>query len=136
MTTTGLPPEVTPGRSPWPGVALALGAAGIALLGQQVLPAVSPLLVSIVVGVVLTNLWKIPETFAPGMKVAAQRFLRLGIVLLGLQLALGDILALGPAMLVVVVLIVSLGIGGTLVLGRALGVPPMHRLLIACGFSI
>ena len=129
-------PEVASRRSLWPGVALALGAAGIALVGQQLLTTVSPLLIAIVLGIALTNLWSIPESFAPGMKLAAQRFLRLGIVVLGLQLALGDILALGPRMILVVLLIVGLGIGGTLVLGRALGVPPMQRLLIACGFSI
>lgn len=56
--------------------------------------------------------------------------------MLGLQLALGDILALGPGMIIVVLLIVGFGIGGTLFIGRALVVPPMQRLLIACGFSI
>lgn len=136
MPIKNLQREQTPVRSPWPGLALALGAAGVALLGQKVLPTISPLLVAIILGVALTNLWTIPDAFAPGMKVAAQRFLRLGIVVLGLQLALGDILALGPRMILVVLLIVGLGIGGTLVVGRALGVPPMQRLLIACGFSI
>lgn len=122
--------------SPVPGLTLALSAAGVSLLLQQVLPAVSPLLVAIVLGVVLTNVWRIPESFTPGMKVAALRLLRLGIVVLGLQLALGDIVALGPQLTLVVVLIVTLGVGGTLLIGHALGVPPMQRLLIACGFSI
>lgn len=103
---------------------------------QQILPTVSPLLVAIVLGVALTNLWTIPAVFSPGMKVAGKRLLRLGIMVLGLQLALGDILALGPGMIVVVLLIVGLGIGGTMVIGRAVGVPPTQRLLIACGFSI
>ena len=129
-------PEVASRRSLWPGVALALVAAGLALVGQQLLPTVSPLLIAIGLGIALTNLWSIPESFAPGMNLAAQRLLRVGLVVQGLQLALGDILALGPRMILVVLLIVGLGIGGTLVLGRALGVPPMQRLLIACGFSI
>lgn len=138
-TRPGPGPAPGPGdehRSIWPGLGLALAAAGVALLVQRVLPMVSPLLVAIVLGVVLTNLWTVPEILAPGMRVAAKRLLRLGIVVLGLQLALGDILALGPGMIVVVILIVGLGIGGTLTIGKALGVPPMQRLLIACGFSI
>ena len=141
--TPGCPPlhECGPGRSDdrssvWPGLGLALAAAGVALLVQQLLPTVSPLLVAILLGMVVTNLWTIPESFQPGMKVAAKRLLRLGIVVIGLQLALGDILALGRGMIVVVLLIVGLGIGGTLLIGKALGVPPMQRLLIACGFSI
>lgn len=123
-------------HSIWPGLALALAAAGVALLVQQVLPTVSPLLVAIVLGVTLTNVWRIPDVFDPGLKIAGKRLLRLGIVVLGLQLALGDILALGPGMIVVVLLIVGLGIGGTLLMGKVLGVSPMQRLLIACGFSI
>ncbi|MFW5470422.1 YeiH family protein [Knoellia sp. CPCC 206435] len=120
----------------WPGLTLAFAAAGAALLAQQALPAVSPLLVAIVLGVALTNLWTVPQSLAPGLQVAAKRLLRLGIVMLGLQLALGDILALGPGMILVVLLIVGLGIAGTVLIGRTLGVPPMQRLLIACGFSI
>lgn len=125
-------------RSPgiWQGLLLAFAAAGVALLVQRVLPTVSPLLVAIVLGVALTNLWTIPDVFDPGMQVAAKRVLRLGVVFLGLQLALRDILALGWGMIVVVLIIVGLGIAGTLVIGKALGVSPMQRLLIACGFSI
>jgi uncharacterized integral membrane protein (TIGR00698 family) len=120
----------------WPGLLLALAAAGAALLVSQVLPTVSPLLVAILLGVGLTNVWTIPGSCTPGLNLAGRRLLRLGIVVLGLQLALGDIYALGWGIILVVLLIVGLGIGGTLVMGAWLGVPPMQRLLIGCGFSI
>lgn len=119
-----------------PGLALALVAAGIALLVQRLVPTLSALLVAIVLGVVLTNVSTLPAVFTPGVQLASKRLLRLGIVFLGLQLALPDILALGAPMIVVVVGIVALGMGGTIVIGRVLGVPPMQRLLIASGFSI
>ena len=119
-----------------PGLALAFVAAGLALLVQRLVPTLSALLVAIVLGVVLTNVRTLPAVFTPGVQVAAKRLLRLGIVFLGLQLALPDILALGAPMIVVVVGIVALGMGGTIVIGRSLGVPPMQRLLIASGFSI
>ena len=119
-----------------PGLALAFAAAVAAWAVQQLLPAVSALLVAILLGVVITHLWRLPEAVGPGMRVAAKRVLRLGIVVLGLQLALDDILALGPGVLAVVLLIVAIGILGTLALGRWMGIPGPLTLLVACGFSI
>ncbi|WP_350348263.1 putative sulfate exporter family transporter [Agromyces sp. G08B096] len=119
-----------------PGLAVAALAAGASLAATLVLPAVSALLVAIVLGVLARNLLPLPAALEPGLAVAAKRVLRIGIVLLGLQLVLGDILALGPGMIAVVVAIVAVGIGATLAAGRWLGVPPAQRLLIACGFSI
>lgn len=119
-----------------PGLALALAAAGLSLALTLVLPTVSALLVAIVLGVACRNLLPLPAALDPGLALAAKRLLRIGIVLLGLQLVLGDILALGPGMIAVVVAIVAVGILATLAIGRALGVSPTQRLLIACGFSI
>ena len=100
------------------------------------LPAVSPLIIAIVLGIVLTNTVQLPESTAPGISLAAKKLLRLGIVFLGLQLVLSDIAALGAPMLLVIVCIVAGGIFGTLLLGRLLKMRPAQVLLIACGFSI
>lgn len=123
-------------RSLAPGLLIALAAAGASIAATLVLPTVSALLVAIVLGVAARNLLSLPAALEPGLAVAAKRLLRIGIVLLGLQLVLGDILALGPGMIAVVVAVVGLGIGATLLIGRWLGVSPTQRLLIACGFSI
>lgn len=147
LATAGDAPEAAPlnaqdgagigaQTSIWPGIALTMAAAAAAFGFQRLFPTVSPLLVSIIAGVALTNAWAIPAVFAPGMKMASRRLLRIGIVLLGLQLALDDVFGLGWGMIAVVVAIVGFGALGTLAIGKALGVPPMQRLLIACGFSI
>lgn len=91
---------------------------------------------AILLGIALTHIRQVPEAFTPGMAVAAKQVLRLGVVLLGLQLALDDILDLGLGVLVAVIAIVGLGILGTLALGHWLGVPRPLALLVACGFSI
>lgn len=119
-----------------PGLALAAVAVSLAVTSNLLLPTLSALLIAIVLGVVLTNVVVLPATVQPGLSFAAKRLLRLGIVLLGLQLVLADILGLGWTVIVVVVLIVVLGIGGTLLVGRWLGVGFTQRLLIGCGFSI
>lgn len=119
-----------------PGLAMAFGAAAAAWAVQQVVPALSALLVAILMGVIMSHVWQVPAVLGPGMGVAAKQVLRLGVVVLGLQLALDDILGLGVGVLAVVVLIVGLGILGTLALGRWMGVPRTLTLLVACGFSI
>lgn len=119
-----------------PGLGLCLAAAGLAYGIGLVVPGLSPMLIAIVLGALAANLRCLPTATTPGIEFSARHLLRAGIVLLGLHLGLGDILALGPGMLVVVVLIVAGGIGGTLLLGRVLRVRPGLTLLIACGFSI
>ncbi len=139
MQRTQAPPDrlaPNPPTSLAPGLALAFAAALVAWGVQQVVPQLSALLVAILLGVVLTHVWHLPESVGPGMKVAAKRVLRLGIVVLGLQLALDDIVGLGAGVLAVVIAVVALGILGTLAMGRWMGIPAPLTLLVACGFSI
>jgi uncharacterized membrane protein YadS len=72
----------------------------------------------------------------PGLQIAAKRVMRIGIVLLGLQLALGDVLKLGWQTLLVVLAVVFATFFGTQWLGRRMGLPGRQPLLIATGFAI
>ncbi len=102
----------------------------------QWLPLVSPLLIAIVAGIVVGNSRPLGPRYAPGLAIASRQLLRLGVALLGLQLAFGDILGLGVGAVVLIVVTVGLSIGGSLWIGRMLGVPREQRLLIASGTSI
>lgn len=119
-----------------PGLAVTVAATVVALGIARFVPAVSPLLIAIVVGAVLANAVTLPQRVQPGLQFSAKKLLRLGVALLGLQLTFADIIGLGPAVIAVVVAIVVLGIGVTMLLGRLLGLTWTQRLLIACGFSI
>lgn len=119
-----------------PGLALAAVAAGVALAVNLALPTLSALLVAIVLGMVLTNVTTLPAVFAPGMAVAAKQLLRAGIVLLGLQLSLGDIAGLGFGVIGVVVAVVAGGFFVSETVGRRLGLRPAQRVLIGAGMSI
>ena len=99
-------------------------------------PALSPLLIAIVLGAVVANVVDLPQRVRPGLAFSAKRLLRVGIALLGLQLLLADVLGLGWKVIVVVVAVVALGISGTMVVGGLLGLTWTQRVLIACGFSI
>lgn len=125
-------------RTIGPGLAVSLLGAALAVGLNLLLPAVSPMLVAIVLGAVLANVVPggVPDVLAPGLAVSARRLLRLGVVLLGLQLVLGDILALGWTVVIGVVVIVGGTIAATIGLGRLLKVDRTQTLLIAAGFSI
>jgi uncharacterized integral membrane protein (TIGR00698 family) len=96
----------------------------------------SPLVASLVLGVLIGNIISIPKIFVSGQKFAAKKVLRFGIVLLGTQLALKQVVDLGGRELIVVVGVVALTFLGTLWLGPRLGVSKSLSLLIATGFSI
>lgn len=118
------------------GLLLAAAGGAVAQVVHVALPPLSPTLVAIGLGLALSASGRLPATARPGLKVATRQVLRVGVALLGLQLVLGHVLALGWPMLVEIAGVVLLGIAGTLALGARLGVPPERSLLVACGFSI
>ncbi|HEX5496256.1 MAG TPA: putative sulfate exporter family transporter [Mycobacteriales bacterium] len=134
-TTTGnrLAPAV---RRQGPG--LAVVAAGVlgAYLVSHVLPWLGALSVAVGLGALLRNSGLLRERLVPGTTFATRRLLRAGVVLLGLRLAVGQVLSLGPAELAVVVTTVVTTFAGTLLLGRWWNVRPGTRLLVATGFAI
>ena len=106
-----------------PGLLLALGIglAGLWLANQPWLARwqVSPLTLAIVLGMILGNAFgtHLPAPLAPGVVVAQQRLLRLGVILFGLRITFQQIAHVGPEGLMLDVVIVC----GTLLLGSALG---------------
>jgi uncharacterized integral membrane protein (TIGR00698 family) len=120
-----------------PGLAVAALATAIAWPISMLLPVLSPLLVAIVLGILLGNLVpNLPETFMPGLNFAAKPLLRLGIVALGAQVVLGDILDLGWLVLVLAAVIVAAGICSALVLAKPFKVDRDLAVLIGSGFGI
>ncbi|HEX7370780.1 MAG TPA: YeiH family protein [Rhodanobacteraceae bacterium] len=106
-----------------PGLLLALGIglAGSWLANQPWLARwqVSPLTLAIVLGMIFGNAFgtHLPTTLAPGVIVAQQKLLRLGVILFGLRITFQQIAHVGPEGLVLDVVIVC----GTLLLGSVLG---------------
>ncbi|QMU80703.1 putative sulfate exporter family transporter [Streptacidiphilus sp. PB12-B1b] len=120
------------------GPGLACTAVGTALAWEidRLLPTVATLTAAVVLGVLARNLRLLPTAARPGLDLAGKRLMRFGVVLLGLKLALGEVLALGWQTLAVVVAVVAATFFGTRWLGVRLGLPGDQALLIATGFSI
>ncbi len=123
-------------RDLWPGLVAVAIATAIAFAVARAVPGLGSTTVAVVLGAVVANFGLHRAVLRPGTGFAAKRLLRVGVVLLGLQLSIGQVAALGWGGLAVVVVTVGTTFVGTQALGRALGVGPQRSLLIATGFSI
>jgi uncharacterized integral membrane protein (TIGR00698 family) len=123
-----------------PGLLLASGVAaaafGVRALELPGLSKISPLMLAIVIGMALRNTVGRPERTRDGIAMCLRRPLRTGIVLLGLQVTLAEILGIGVAGLV----ILAFALLGTFFLtqwiGARLGVRAGLATLIATGTGI
>jgi uncharacterized integral membrane protein (TIGR00698 family) len=98
--------------------------------------AVSPTLVAIAAGVLWRNLFGIGAWAEPGLEYAGQTLLRLGIALIGLRLTLMVLADVSVIAIPIVLSCVAVAIGTAILLGRALGVDPIMRRLLAAGTAI
>jgi uncharacterized integral membrane protein (TIGR00698 family) len=131
-TTT---PKATKSRL-WPGLVAAALAVAAGWGTHRIQPGLPMLTVTVAFGILAANLRLLPAATKPGLAFAGKRLMRVGVVLLGLKLALGDILGLGFATVAMVIGVVVLTFFATRWMGRRMGLPGDQPLLIATGFSI
>jgi uncharacterized integral membrane protein (TIGR00698 family) len=124
------------GLAPLLLLAIAIAVIAFALHQIRVLSPFSPLVLAIVLGLAFQNLVGAPPVTRAGIAFSLRWLLRGGIVLLGLQLTLADLLATGPTGLLLVVLTPLASFGFVVVLGRILGVDHKLTGLIAAGTSV
>lgn len=123
-----------------PGVAVAVAGAALGWLVHLAAPGIPWLTASFVLGVVLACIPALRPALdgplKPGLGFSARTLLRAGIVLLGLDLALGDIAALGVWGVLAIVVLVAVAFAATYGLGRLFRLPGDEPVLLAAGFSI
>ncbi len=127
-------------QSKLPGLAMAAAGVAVAWGVHRLVPAVPMLTAAVVLGIAAAHIpgvrARIRGAGRPGLTLAGKRLMRVGIVLLGLKLSVGDVLGLGWATVAMVVAVVAATFFGTLWLGRRLGLRGDQPLLIATGYSI
>ena len=121
-----------------PGLGLCSGLAlvSIGLRGLPGLTAVSPAMFATILGMILGNLWRVPQASEAGIGFCTKTLLRLAVALLGLQVTLSQIIGLGlwPVLLIALALLVSFCT--IKALGRLFGVDHGLSELIAAGISV
>jgi uncharacterized integral membrane protein (TIGR00698 family) len=108
---------------------------GISWMGLPKSP-ISAIMVAILLGILIRNTVTLPEIFQPGIRFGLVRILRLGIVLLGIRLSLGEVGAIGLKSLPVIIGAVLAALLIVTYFGRKLGLSGRLGTLIAVGTSI
>jgi uncharacterized integral membrane protein (TIGR00698 family) len=108
---------------------------GIDWMGLPKSP-ISAIMMAILLGILIRNTITLPATFQPGIRFGLVRVLRLGIVLLGIRLSLGDAGAIGLQALPVIIGAVAAALLIVTFLARKLGLSGKLGTLIAVGTSI
>ncbi len=128
----------TQGLTLFPGLLLTVLLAGAAIGSGQLfgLETLNPLLIAVLLGIGWRQWGTVPTAYRPGIKFAMKRVLRLAVILLGLRLSLGEVMAVGPWGLGMVVVGTLSTFYLTCWLGRWLGITPRLVQLIAAGTSI
>ena len=143
----GLPALTRPAATPFgwrgvgailPGLVLtaAIAGAGFALHGIPGLGLFSPMILSIVAGIVFHNLIGTPAAAKAGVVFSLRRILRLAIILLGLQLTAQEVVEVGAKGIAIIALALVATFLFTTWLGRLMGVDRRLTQLIAAGTSI
>jgi uncharacterized integral membrane protein (TIGR00698 family) len=128
-----------------PGLTLALALAfagqflseliGINMMGLPKSP-ISAIMMAILLGILVRNLFTLPEIFRPGIRFGLVRMMRLGIVLLGIRLSLGEVGEIGLKSLPVIIGAVITALVVVTLLCRKLCLTNRLGTLIALGTSI
>ena len=108
---------------------------GIDLMGLPKSP-ISAIMMAIILGIIVRNIINLPANFQPGIRFGLVRVLRLGIVLLGIRLSLGEVGAIGLQALPVILGVVVSALVIVTYFSKKLGLSANLGTLIAVGTSI
>ena len=108
---------------------------GVELMGLPKSP-ISAIMMAILLGILIRNTISLPERFQPGIRFGLVRVLRIGIVLLGIRLSLGEAGAIGLQSLPIIVGAVGAALLIVTFLARRVGLSGRLGTLIAVGTSI
>jgi len=97
---------------------------------------ISPVLLAIVIGLMVSSFFSVPKIINPGVRFSIKKILRLGIILLGIRLTIFDVFQLGAFGVPIVGLCIISGLFITTRINNRLNLPERLGTLIAVGTSI
>jgi uncharacterized integral membrane protein (TIGR00698 family) len=133
-------PTLVAWRARAAGLGSAIVIAAVAVVTARAVAApISPVLIAMLLGLAATNLRASAARsarLAPGAGYAAQRVLRVGIVLLGAQLSVADVVDVGAGALVLVVVCMATALAVVAALGELMGIDRRTSVLIGVGTAV
>ncbi len=100
------------------------------------LAVIGQLVIAMLLGMLCRTLFGVKEQWQAGISFSSKRLLRLGIILLGMRLNLGDMLRTGPSLLIIATINVAFTLIIVYTLARWLKTSETLSILTACGTAI
>ena len=119
-----------------PGLGLIAAIVAVAFLINDFQPAVSPLALCVGFGFAVANFGRWPSFASAGTSLASKKLMRIGVALLGAQVSVISLKAIGLKGVLTVLLVVTLTIFGILALSKVFKMSGELGLLIGVGFGV
>jgi uncharacterized integral membrane protein (TIGR00698 family) len=113
--------------------AVAVQALELRLLGRSWIDAI---VLAILIGAAIRGVWTPPASVRPGIEFSARTLLEIAVVLLGATVSAATVMAIGPGLLLGTAVVVVLALAISYGIGRLLRLPHRMAVLIACGNAI
>ena len=113
--------------------AVAVQALELRLFGRSWIDAI---VLAILIGAAIRSVWTPPAALKPGVEFSARTLLEIAVVLLGASVSAATVLAIGPGLLLGTAVVVVLALAVSYGIGRLLRLPHRMAVLIACGNAI
>ncbi|MGZ9100759.1 MAG: YeiH family protein, partial [Brevundimonas sp.] len=113
--------------------AVAVEALELRLFGRGWIDAI---VLAILIGAAIRGVWTPPASLRPGIEFSTRTLLEIAVVLLGASISAATVMAIGPGLLAGTAVVVVLALAVSYGLGRLLRLPHRMAVLIACGNAI
>ena len=120
----------------WAGALLCLGLAVPAHYLGKAFPVAGGPVLGILIGTVVTNIWKKQDGFTKGIKATAKRVLQMAIVLFGFQMNFNAVIAMGAKAILLIFCVVATSFAVAFLVGKLLKIPADEKTLIGVGTAI
>lgn len=121
-----------------PGIGLSFVVALIAMFIAEALPFdfISATVLAIFIGVIINNIFSLPDTVKPGIQFSAKRLLKAFIILLGASMNLTLIFEIGGPTLLLLAFTITTAFLSSYLLGRVMNTPNRLTTLFGVGGAI
>ena len=119
-----------------PGILLCVLIAVPAWFLGWLLPLAGGAVMGILLGIVVSQFWHIPQFFKPGIKESGKRVLQAAVVLLGFQMNLTQVLGTSGQVILLLLAVVTVALVLAWLVGKLLGLKANEKVLIGVGTAI
>ena len=118
------------------GIVLSFAIAAVSICLGNWFPLIGSSVFAIVLGILLSNLWKLPDAFQPGLTYAGKKLLQYSIIFLGFSMSIGKVSTTGLSSLKISILTILIAFLAAYAAGKFFKMRLVLTILIGFGTAI